>query len=73
MDKIYVVKQDINNDTIGYALDITQVKKLGEAKGGRWHVDEYPIGKIIDERHRRTACPNDRIVCGREVPAFEFV
>ena len=73
MAKIYVVKQDNNNDVIGYALNVNQARQLGEAKGGRWHVDEYPLGKVIDERHRRTAYPTDQIVRGREIPAFEFV
>lgn len=72
MDKIYVVKTT-DNTTLGYALSLEEAKVIGQAKGGRWHVDEYPLNKIIDPRHRRTAYSSKQIICGREIPAFTFI
>lgn len=68
-NRIYVVRAADNTD-IGYALTFDQAKLIGESLKERWHIDEYPLNRIIDQRHRRTAHSTKQIICGREIPAF---
>ena len=71
-DKVYVVRTADNTD-FGYALSFEMAKEIGKTHDGRFHIDFYLLNRIIDQRHRHTAFSTNQIICGREIPAFQFI